>query len=51
MRGICTILRKITTTMTQELQFIPFESRSDKGWAEAWDLYEESFPRCVRWNA
>ena len=51
MRGICTILRKITTTMTQELQFIPFESRSDKGWAEAWDLYEESFPRCERWNA
>lgn len=51
MRGICTILPKITTTMTQELQFIPFESRSDKGWAEAWDLYEESFPRCERWNA
>ena len=51
MRGIYTILRKITTTMTQELQFIPFESRSDKGWAEAWDLYEESFPRCERWNA
>ena len=44
MRGICTILRKITTTMTQELQFIPFESRADKGWAEAWALYEELLP-------
>lgn len=51
MRGICTILRKITTTMTQELQFIPFESRTDKGWAEAWELYEQSFPRCERWSA
>ena len=37
--------------MTQELQFIPFKSRSDKGWAEAWALYEASFPDNERWNA
>ena len=30
--------------MTQQLRFIPFKSRSDKGWAEAWALYEASFP-------
>ena len=37
--------------MTQQLQFIPFKSRSDKGWAEAWALYEVSFPDCERWDA
>lgn len=37
--------------MTQsELQFIPFRSRFDKGWEEAWKLYEHSFPRCERWD-
>lgn len=51
MRGICTILRKITTTMTRELQFIPFKSRSDKGWDEAWELYEQAFPYNERWSA
>lgn len=32
------------------LQFIPFRSRSDEGWAEARELYENSFPACERWN-
>ena len=36
--------------MTQQLRFIPFKSRSDKGWAEAWALYEASFPDCERWD-
>ncbi|WP_295936109.1 GNAT family N-acetyltransferase [uncultured Alistipes sp.] len=36
--------------MIQKLQFIPFKSRSDKGWAEAWEFYENSFPHCERWN-
>ena len=36
--------------MTQQLRFIPFRSRSDKGWAEAWALYEASFPDCERWD-
>lgn len=30
--------------MTQELQFIPFHSPRDKGWAEAEGLYNNSFP-------
>ena len=37
--------------MTERLQFIPFKSRADKGWDEAWALYEISFPDCERWNA
>lgn len=37
--------------MDEQLQFIPFKSRTDKGWDEAWDLYEASFPHCERWNA
>lgn len=37
--------------MTQQLRFIPFLSREDKGWAEAWEVYENSFPYCERWNA
>ena len=37
--------------MTRPLQFIPFKSRADKGWDEAWALYEISFPDCERWNA
>lgn len=37
--------------MTERLEFRPFESRTDKGWDEAWDLYEASFPDCERWNA
>lgn len=37
--------------MIQELQFIPFRSRADRGWAEAWTVYENSFPYCERWNA
>lgn len=37
--------------MTEQLQFIPFKSRADKGWDEAWALYETSFPDCERWNA
>jgi GNAT superfamily N-acetyltransferase len=37
--------------MTRPLQFIPFKSRADKGWAEAWELYEKSFPYNERWNA
>lgn len=51
MRGICSILREIKTDMAQQLQFIPFKSRSDKGWAEAWELYEKSFPDNERWSA
>ena len=30
-------------------QLIPFRSRRDKGWDEAWELYERSFPACERW--
>ncbi len=37
--------------MTEQLQFIPFKSRADRGWDEAWALYETSFPDCERWNA
>ena len=33
------------------LQFIPFRSRLDEAWTEAWELYENSFPACERWNA
>ena len=36
--------------MTQQLRFIPFKSRSDKGWAEACAHYEASFPDCERWD-
>lgn len=36
--------------MTQELQFIPFRSLEDKGWAEAWEIYQNSFPNCERWD-
>lgn len=36
--------------MTQTLQFIPFRSLTDKGWAEAWTIYENSFPACERWR-
>ena len=32
------------------LQFIPFRSRLDEAWTEAWELYENSFPACERWN-
>lgn len=32
------------------LQFIPFRSRLDEGWAQAWKLYENSFPACERWD-
>lgn len=34
-----------------ELQFIPLGSRRDRDWSEVWDLYEESFPACERWDA
>ena len=34
-----------------ELQFIPFRSRQDRSWSEAWALYEASFPACERWDA
>lgn len=44
-------LAQNSETMTQELQFIPFKSRTDKGWAQAWALYEKSFPDCERWRA
>lgn len=33
-----------------KIQFIPFQSRLDEAWAEAWELYENSFPACERWN-
>ncbi len=36
--------------MTRPLQFIPFKSRADKGWPEAWELYEKSFPYNERWS-
>ena len=36
--------------MTRPLQFIPFKSRADIGWAEAWELYEKSFPYNERWS-
>lgn len=32
------------------LQFVPFGSRLDADWAEAWKLYESSFPACERWQ-
>ena len=35
---------------SSELRFIPFASRRDKGWNEAWKLYESSFPACERWD-
>ncbi len=37
--------------MTERLHFRPFKSRTDKGWDEAWALYQTSFPDCERWNA
>ena len=37
--------------MEHRLQFIPLRSRRDKGWDEAWELYENSFPACERWDA
>ena len=30
--------------MTEELQFIPFTSPADRGWAEAMEIYRRSFP-------
>lgn len=36
--------------MTPPLQFIPFRSRTDRGWADAWSIYEQSFPDCERWD-
>lgn len=36
--------------MTRELQFIPFRSCQDKGWAEAWAIYTSSFPRNEQWH-
>lgn len=36
--------------MTQELTFTPFKSRTDEGWAEAWKIYESSFPYCEQWS-
>ncbi|MEG0789381.1 MAG: GNAT family N-acetyltransferase [Alistipes sp.] len=30
--------------MRQKIEFIPFKSTSDKGWNEAWALYEAAFP-------
>lgn len=35
---------------SSELRFIRFTSRRDKGWDEAWRLYESSFPACERWD-
>ena len=37
--------------MEHRLQFIPLHSRRDKGWDEAWELYENSYPACERWDA
>lgn len=36
--------------MTDELQFIPFRSRDDRGWGDAWRIYEASFPEFERWS-
>lgn len=30
--------------METKIRFIPFKSTTDKGWNEAWDLYENAFP-------
>lgn len=30
--------------METNIRFIPFESPSDRGWTEAWELYENAFP-------
>lgn len=30
--------------METQIRFIPFESPADKGWQEAWELYENAFP-------
>jgi len=51
MRRICSNFAQNNTDDDTTLQFIPFKSRSDKGWAEAWELYEKSFPYNERWNA
>ena len=44
MYGIRRILREKYGTMTEELQFIPFTSPADRGWAEAMEIYRRSFP-------
>lgn len=36
--------------MTPTLQFVPFRSLDDRGWAQAWELYQHSFPENERWN-
>lgn len=36
--------------MLQQLQFIPFRSQADKGWAEAWEIYRNSFPENEQWH-
>lgn len=41
---------RISKKMTQELQFITFKARSDKGWAEAWSIYQASFPPFEQWH-
>lgn len=36
--------------MSPKLQFIPFRSRADKGWSEAWTIYRNSFPANEQWH-
>ncbi|MEG0807734.1 MAG: GNAT family N-acetyltransferase [Alistipes sp.] len=36
--------------MTPILRFTPFKSCTDAGWAEAWQIYESSFPEEERWH-
>lgn len=36
--------------MEPQLQFIPLRSRTDALWAEAWHLYQHSFPACECWR-
>ena len=34
--------------MNTDLRFIPFRSTADKGWEQAWAIYQESFPPCEK---
>ncbi len=37
--------------MEEILKFIRFRTTADRGWAKAWQIYEEAFPRCERRGA
>ncbi len=39
---------KTESDMNTDLRFIPFRSTADKGWEQAWAIYQESFPPCEK---